>query len=275
MSVGWHFWHACSRSSTGHARGLRGVASTLIASALGGITCHCAAGCLGGARYSRLAGGILVIWPAVATANGGASRSWIMHLAVNTIVLVVLVSCGKTARSAQGPELGVTVLLVLTRPETPLARTGRIVVGWRRAIALLTLVGAGECDLKGSRDEKEKAGADSLAGGFGWRAGENWSLHSRIDDGDDECGSLQLAGLMLAITDGRTIDPSASLGTTTGQDGDGNKAPAEADVENYGDESEDGNATEETGQRHGERGVNDSSTLFIVVPISTIRLYGG
>lgn len=72
-------------------------------------------------------------------------------------------------------------------------------------------------------------------------------VNSRIDDSDDERGSLQLARLILAITDGRAIDSSTSLVTATGEDSDRNEAAAKADIQEDGDDCEDGNATEEAG----------------------------
>ncbi len=171
VSMSRHFWYACPRSSTRHTGTLRGVASALIAGALRGITCHRARGCVGGARYSGLPRSVLIVWSAIATFNRCASHSWIMHPAINAIVLVMLVSCGKTARSAQGIELRVTVFPVLARPETFLAGTGSIVVGWRRTVALLTLVGAGKKNLEGSRNDEKEAGANSLVGVLEWHAG--------------------------------------------------------------------------------------------------------
>ena len=70
----------------------------------------------------------------------------------------------------------------------------------------------------------------------------------------------------MAVTDGRTIDPSTGLIPVAGEDGDGNEAAAEANVEDYGDQSEDGDATEEAGQGNGESGIDNSGTLIVGLP---------
>lgn len=49
----------------------------------------------------------------------------------------------------------------------------------------------------------------------------------RIDDGNDESGSLQLAGLILAIADGGAVDASTGFVTTTSQNSNSHEAAAE------------------------------------------------
>ena len=173
MGVSRHFGHACSGGSSGHTGCLRGVASALVAGASRRITSHGASGCVGGARDGRLPCSIFIVWSAIAAVERGASHSWIMHPAIGAVVLVVFVSCGKAARSAQGAELCVAVLLVLARPELALARAGSVVIGWRRPVALLSLMGAGEADLEGGGDEEEESSGKVLAGPSNGPCGKN------------------------------------------------------------------------------------------------------
>ena len=66
------------------------------------------------------------------------------------------------------------------------------------------------------------------------------------------------------ISDGRAVETSASFIATASQDGDGNETRAEANVEDDGDEGEDGNAAQETSQTDGKRCVDDGRTLVII-----------
>lgn len=161
VGVGRHFRHAGPRAATGDTGGLLmvvlgSVPRALVSRALWGVPRHGAGGGVGGAAWdSRLPGNVLVVWPAVAAVDGRAGQRWIVHPAVDAVVFVVLVLVlvlvggGETACCAEGAELGVAVLAILAGPELSLAGAGGVVVGWGRAVALLSLVGAGEGDLEG------------------------------------------------------------------------------------------------------------------------------
>ena len=64
---------------------------------------------------------------------------------------------------------------------------------------------------------------------------------------------------MLTGPNGRIVGTRAAVSAAPGEDGNGNEAAAEQDVENKAEEGEDGDASEEESEDNGETSVDDSS----------------
>ena len=65
---------------------------------------------------------------------------------------------------------------------------------------------------------------------------------------------------MLAGPDGGIVDTLAGIFTGSCENGNGNEAAAEADVENDAKEGEKGDATKEAREDHSEGGIDDGSS---------------
>jgi hypothetical protein len=167
--------------------------------------------------------------------------------------------------SASGTELSILVD-PLAVPEVALGGTGSVVVGRAGTEALLLLVLADKDDLHEGGDDEEDDGddGDGEGGGVqaagsarGDRVGEVLALASADAVVTEAIGVVQPG---VAATKRGVNDSSAGAGTVAGQDGDGNEATDEEDVEKDGGEGEEGDATEAAGEDNCSDGVEDSNT---------------
>jgi len=68
-----------------------------------------------------------------------------------------------------------------------------------------------------------------------------------------------LAGKALTRPNGRVVDTAAAVLAAFSEDGNGNEATAEDDIEDKPEEGEEGDASEEESEDDGECGVDDCS----------------
>ena len=109
----------------------------------------------------------------------------------------------------EGAELSVTIFPILACPELSFTGPGCVVVGRRRAITLLSVVGARKGDLESGRNNEKKPItrplAPAITDSLFHEEGTSEVLEKknvRVDNGDDEGSSLQLAGLILVVSNG-------------------------------------------------------------------------
>jgi hypothetical protein len=241
-------------------------------------------------RVDTSALGLGVVAAVGAVGSIGSGRDGISSVSVGTIDLVVLVAgssngatsvaslvrgtkvvgvagseAASTNGSAGGTELGILVDL-LAVPEVALGRARSVVVGWAGAEALLLLVLADKDDLHEGGDDEEDDGDDgdgegggvqAAGGAWGDGVGEVLALASADAVAAETVGVVQSG---VAATERGIDDASARAGTMAGQDGDGDEAADEQDVEKDGGEGEEGNAAEAAGEDSCSDGVEDCNT---------------
>ena len=144
--------------------------------------------------------------------------------------------------STDGAELSVLDRLLLATEPAALAGAFSVVVAWGWTEALLLLVVADEKDLHKSGQEEEDC----------------------ANDRDGECGSVESASLAQCV--GWTVSnwgldgAAAAARARVSQDGHGDEGTNHEDIDNNGEETEEGDTAEAASQKDCEGSVDDSDT---------------
>lgn len=231
---------------------------------LGVVAAVRAVGCVALVLSAVAVGAINLVVLVTGCCDGAASVASLVRGAE-----IVVVASSKTAGSGSstgGAKLGVPVRVLLAVPEVALGGTGSVVVGWARTEALLLLVAAHKSDLENSGDDKEDH-RDDRNGECGSVQAASSARRDGISKvlaltGADATSAVAIRIVLSRISDAKrgVHDARARARAMAGQDGDGDEATNEQDVEDNSSEGKEADASEAAGEHNGSDCVNHGNS---------------